>query len=99
MAMFWGMRLPGNGMSWKEFGQGLKDEVTRDNVTDLAATVTYYGVLALFPSCCSWSRWRASMITPAQAESLVAELARWRPGEVTRLVGERIQPARASSRT
>ena len=89
--MFWGMRLPGNGMSWKEFGQGLKDEVTRDNVTDLAATVTYYGVLSLFPFLLFLVALASVIITPAQAESLVAELSRVAPGEVTRLVGERIR--------
>lgn len=43
------MRLPGVDPSVKELLRDLKGELSRDGVTDLAATVTYYGVLALFP--------------------------------------------------
>ncbi len=78
-------------MSWREFGKGLKDELTRDNVTDLAATVTYYGVLALFPFLLFLVALASVVITPARAEALVAELSRVAPGEVTQLVGERIR--------
>ena len=43
------MNLPGNGMTWKEFFSDLKAELSRDNVFDWAAAVTYNGLLALFP--------------------------------------------------
>lgn len=78
-------------MSWKEFGKGLKDEVVRDNVTDLAATVTYYGVLALFPFLLFLVALASVIITPAQAQSMVAELSQVAPGEVTKIVGDRIR--------
>ncbi|GAO03821.1 YihY/virulence factor BrkB family protein [Anaeromyxobacter sp. PSR-1] len=85
------MRLPGDGMSWKEFGKGLYQEISHDNVTDLAATVTYYGVLALFPFLLFLVALASVVITPAQAQALVDQLAQVAPGEVTKIVGDRIQ--------
>jgi membrane protein len=85
------MRFPGNGMTWKEFVQGLKDEISRDNVTDLAATVTFYGVLALFPFVLFLVALGTLVIKPEQAEALVQQLSAMAPGPVTQLVGERIQ--------
>lgn len=43
------MNLPGKGIRWKEFLWELKDEYQKDKVNDVAAGLTYYGVLALFP--------------------------------------------------
>ncbi len=34
------MRLPGVGMGWKEFFNGLKEEISKDGITDLAASMT-----------------------------------------------------------
>ncbi|ACG74349.1 ribonuclease BN [Anaeromyxobacter sp. K] len=85
------MRLPGDGMSWREFGKGLYHELDHDNVTDLAATVTYYGVLALFPFLLFLVALASVVITPAQAQQLVHQLAQVAPGEVTKIVGDRIQ--------
>ena len=89
--MLFGMRLPGNGMSWKEFGIGLKDEILEDNVTDLAAGVTYYGVLALFPFLLFLVALASLVITPAQVQALLEQLAQVAPAEVTRIVGDRIR--------
>ncbi|WP_242396044.1 YihY/virulence factor BrkB family protein [Anaeromyxobacter oryzisoli] len=85
------MRFPGKGMSWKEFGKGLYAEIDADGVTDLAAAVTYYGVLALFPFLLFLVALASLLITPAQAQQLVEQLSRVAPGAVTQIVGERIQ--------
>ena len=85
------MRLPGNGMSWKEFGKGVSGEISRDNVTDLAATVTYYGVLALFPFVLFLVALASLFITPADAEKIVSQLAAVAPGAATRIIGDRIE--------
>jgi membrane protein len=85
------VRLPGKGMSWKEFLTGLKDEISKDNITDLAATVTYYGVLALFPFLLFLVALATLFISPADAQRIVDELARVAPGPATQIVGERIQ--------
>jgi membrane protein len=85
------MRLPGRGMSWREFGKGLKDEVVKDGVTDLAGAVTYYGVLALFPFLLFLVALASAVITPEQADQLVRELSQVAPGAVTQIVGERVR--------
>lgn len=85
------MRFPGKGMSWKEFGVGLKKEITDDNVTDLAATVTYYGVLALFPFLLFLVALASVIITPQQAQELVQQLSEVAPPAVTQIVGDRIK--------
>jgi membrane protein len=85
------VRLPGKGMSWKEFLRGLKDEVSNDGVPDLAATVTYYGVLALFPFLLFMVALASVIITPSDAQRLVDQLSQVAPGEATKIVGDRIQ--------
>jgi membrane protein len=85
------VRLPGAGMSWKEFLRGLKDEMSKDGVTDIAATVTYYGVLALFPFLLFLVALASLVIQPSDAQRLVDELASVAPGAVTQIVGDRIR--------
>ena len=86
-----GIRLPGKGMSLKEFAVGMKDEVTKDDVTDLAAAVTYYGVLALFPFVLFMVALASVVITPDQAQGIVDQLAQVAPGPVTQILGDRIR--------
>ncbi|MFT3915054.1 MAG: YihY/virulence factor BrkB family protein [Anaeromyxobacteraceae bacterium] len=78
-------------MSWREFLSGVKGEITRDNVTDIAATVTYYGVLALFPFLLFLVALVSVVITPQDAEQLVQQLAQVAPPAVTQIVGDRIR--------
>jgi membrane protein len=85
------VRLPGSGMSWKGFGKGLKDEITEDAITDVAATVTYYGVLALFPFLLFLVALASVIIAPSDAERLVGQLSQVAPGEVTQILGDRIR--------
>jgi len=86
-----GVDLPGRGMSWKSFLRGLKDEISKDQVTDVAATVTYYGVLSLFPFLLFLVALVSVVITPSDAERLVQQLSQVAPGEVTKIVGDRIR--------
>ncbi|HEX9402233.1 MAG TPA: YihY/virulence factor BrkB family protein [Anaeromyxobacter sp.] len=85
------MRLPGDGMGWKEFFTGLKDEMSRDGITDLAASVTFYGILALFPFLLFLVALASVIIKPDQAQALVDELAQVAPGPATQIVGEWMQ--------
>jgi membrane protein len=85
------MRFPGKGMSWKEFGKGLKNELSKDNVTDLAASITYYGVLALFPFLLFCVALASVVIQPSDAERMVDQLAAVAPGQVTQILGDRIR--------
>jgi membrane protein len=78
-------------MSWKELWGGLKSKVTEDDVTDIAAAVTYYGFLALFPFVLLVVALASVIITPDQAEQLVRQLSEVAPGAVTQIVGDRIR--------
>src|SRR5512133_4319949 len=78
-------------MTWKEFGKGVYGETSRDNVTDLAATVTYYGVLSLFPFVLFLVALASLVIQPSDAERMVQELGRVAPGPVTQLISDRIR--------
>jgi membrane protein len=85
------MRLPGAGMSWKEFLVGLKDEIGQDGITDLAATVTYYGILSLFPFLLMLVAIASVVITPETAQGLVRQLGQVAPGPATQILGDRIR--------
>jgi len=85
------VRLPGAGMSWRQFLRELKDEISKDGITDLAATVTYYGVLALFPFLLFLVALASVIIEPSDAERLVEELSQVAPGAVTQIVGDFIR--------
>jgi membrane protein len=85
------MRLPGAGMSWKEFLVGLKDEISQDGITDLAATVTYYGILSLFPFLLMLVAVASVVITPDTAERIVQQLGQVAPGPATQILGDRIR--------
>jgi membrane protein len=85
------VRFPGKGMSWKEFGVAVKDEVAQDNLTDWAAAVTYSAVMALFPFLLFLIALASVLITPDQAESIVNQLGQVAPQDVTNIVGERIR--------
>ena len=81
----------GKGMSWKEFARGSSTSSRRISVTDIAATVTYYGVLSLFPFVLFLVALASVVITAADAERIVQELGRVAPGPATQIVGERIR--------
>ncbi|MDY7229557.1 YihY/virulence factor BrkB family protein [Hyalangium rubrum] len=84
------MVLPGKGMSWKEFFKALKNEYTRDKVSDTAGALTFFGVLALFPFLLFLVSLASVIIDPAQAEVLIRQLARVAPQEVVSILGDRL---------
>ena len=85
------MRLPGSGMSWREFLGGLKGEISKDGVTDLAASVTFFGILALFPFLLFLVALASVVITADDAQRIVQQLGEVAPGPATQILGERIQ--------
>jgi membrane protein len=93
------VRLPGKGMSWKEFFTDLKAEISKDGVTDLAASVTYYGILSLFPFLLFLVALASVVIQPSDAERIVDELARVAPPAATEILGNRIRELGAQQST
>lgn len=91
------MVLPGKGMGWGEFFKALKNEYTRDKVSDVAGALTFFGVLALFPFLLFLVALASVIIDPNQAQALISELSRVAPKEVTAILGERLQALAASN--
>ena len=85
------MRMPGKGMSWKELFVGLKNELSKDSTTDSAASVTYYGVLALFPFVLFLVSLASLFIQPKDAEQIVQQLSQVAPGPATQILGDRVR--------
>jgi membrane protein len=83
-------------MSWKEFAVGLKDELTKDATSDYAASVTYYGVLALFPFVLFIVALASLFIQPDDAEKIIQQLSSVAPGPATQIVGDRVRQLAAS---
>jgi len=91
------MVLPGKGMGWAEFFKSLKNEYTRDKVSDVAGSLTFFGVLALFPFLLFLVSLASVIIDPAQAQVLVQELSKVAPKEVATILGERLQSLAAGN--
>jgi membrane protein len=78
-------------MPWRELLKGLKDKVSKDSVTDMAAAVTYYAFAALFPFLLFLVALATLVIAPPDAEEIVQQLAEVAPGPVTQIMGDRIR--------
>jgi membrane protein len=85
------VKFPGKGMSWKEFGRAMKEELARDYLTDWAGAVTYSAVMALFPFLLFLLALASFVIKPDQAQSLIQQLSQVAPQDVTKIVGDRIR--------
>jgi membrane protein len=77
-------------MGWMEFFKALKKEWTRDDVGDVAGALTFRAILALFPFLLFLVSLAGIIIDPAQAQTLIQELGKVAPQEVTKILGERI---------
>ena len=86
-------------MSWKEFLVALKDEIANDEITNVAGSVTYSGILAFFPFLLFLVALASLVVTPDQAESLVEQLGHVAPAAVTQILGERIRSITSDSKT
>lgn len=85
------MRLPGTQMSVKEFFATLWQEWQRDRVDDVAGSVTFFAVLALFPFLLFLLSLASVIMDPAKTEVLIAEVARVAPPQVTEILAGRIR--------
>lgn len=64
---------------WRRFARALWHEWTRNRLTDAAAALTFYGVLALFPFVLFTVAAASVLIRPEQVQALAAALARETP--------------------
>lgn len=91
------MNFPGNGMSWKQFGIELKDEYKKDRIGDVAGSLTFFGVLALFPFVLFLVSVASVVIDPSQAESLINSLSKFAPEQVKTILVDRIRQLAADN--
>jgi membrane protein len=78
-------------MPLKPFLKELIAEWSDDLISDSAAALTFFGILALFPFLLFLVTLAGLIIDPAQAEVLVAQLSEVAPREVTEIVGGQIR--------
>jgi membrane protein len=91
------MVLPGRGMSWKEFFVSLKNEWGRDNVGNVAGALTFSAILALFPFLLFLVSLAGVIIDPKQAQTLIGELSKVAPQEVTKIISDRLESLASSN--
>ncbi|HZA49233.1 MAG TPA: YihY/virulence factor BrkB family protein [Myxococcaceae bacterium] len=85
------MRLPGRDIPWKVFFRELRAEVKKDNLSDAAGALTFFGVLAIFPFLVFLVSLASLIIEPAQAQTLLEQLSKVAPKEVTTILGDRLR--------
>lgn len=81
---------PGRDMTWRAFAARLADALVRDAVDDVAATVTFYCVVALFPFMLFVVGVVSRFISWETIDQTVRDLARVAPHAVTAIVSERL---------
>lgn len=85
------MKLPGKGYPWKKFFVDLKNEYSKDNVSDAAGALTFFGVLALFPFLLFLVALASMFIDPQKANALVDQMKNVAPKDVTNIIGAQLQ--------
>jgi membrane protein len=85
------MWLPGRELGWKDFFKNLKQEYQRDQIGNVAAALTFFGVLALFPFLLFMVALASILIDPKTAQVLIDELGRVAPPSAVDIVGERLR--------
>src|SRR3954467_3505026 len=90
------MIFPGHGIGWKEFLTGLKAEVKRDKLTDVAGSLTYYSVLALFPFLLFLVALSSVVFNPSDAQKAIESISKVAPSAATQIIGERLKSITSS---
>src|SRR5215467_11542091 len=84
------MVRPGKQMSWKHFCKTLFDAVQQDRLGDVAAALTYYGMLSLFPFLLFVVAVGGLLLDPARIQQLVTQIGRFTPPQVTEIIANRL---------
>ncbi|WP_437778641.1 YihY/virulence factor BrkB family protein [Sorangium sp. So ce1097] len=84
------MHLPGKEIPWKEFLNDIKQEWVKDKVDTVAAALTFFGVLSIFPFLLFVVALAGLVIDPAESARLIGELYRVAPPAVANILGERL---------
>ncbi len=85
------MKLPGKGMSWREFLKDLRLEWSHDNLSTIASAVTFSAVLSLFPFLLFVVAVVSRFIDPAREASIIDQLSRLAPAAAVQLLSDWIR--------
>ncbi len=91
------MKLPGKGISWKDFFTSLKNEYKFDRLNDAAAALTFFGILSLFPFLLFLVSLASVIIDPAQAQVLIDQVSAVAPPQATQIISAQLQSFGQSS--
>jgi membrane protein len=82
---------------WKQVGVRVKGEVSRDNLSVIAAGVAFYAFFALFPALAAMVSLYGLIADPADVSKLVESMQGVLPGQVTGIVSNQLQQVAAGS--
>jgi membrane protein len=85
------MVSPGKGIGWKDFLVTLKHECERDRIDDVAGSVTFFAVLALFPFLLFCVSLAGTFVTPDEVDALFQQLPWVAPAPVTEILTHRMR--------
>ncbi|WP_437762910.1 YihY/virulence factor BrkB family protein [Sorangium sp. So ce281] len=85
------MHLPGREIPWKDFLNDIKQECIKDKIDTVAASLAFFGVLAIFPFLLFAVALAGLVIDPAESAQLMGELYQVAPPAVANILGERLQ--------
>src|SRR2546425_11253953 len=92
------MLMPANGVTWKEFFLALKERFIKDKLMDVAGSVTFFGVLALFPFLLFLVALAGLVLQPQQVEQFIRKIGNVAPADATRIIAEQIRDIHKSQR-
>ena len=81
---------PGRDIPWKTFFARVYEGFARGAIDDVAATLTFFGILAIFPFLMFVVAVMSHVVSWATIQSLVDQLARMAPRDVTSIVSQRL---------
>jgi len=85
------MLAPARGVTWKEFFLALKDRFIKDKLMDVAGSVTFFGILALFPFLIFLVTLGGLVMSANQVEEFIKQVGTVAPADATRLMANQIR--------
>ncbi len=79
------------GNDLKDFFRALKDRILKDKLMDVAAALTFYGVLALFPFLLFLVTLTGVALQPHQVEQFIREVSQVAPEDASRIIAQQIR--------
>jgi membrane protein len=85
------MLAPARGVTWKEFFLALKERFLKDKLMDVAGSVTFFGILALFPFLLFLMTLGGLVLRPEQVEAFIHQIDTVAPSDASRIIAQQIR--------